>query len=54
MILIDLGPVFIKLGQALSVRPDLLPAEYIQELSKLQDRVPPCLQLMRKRSCTRR
>lgn len=37
----ELGPVFVKLGQVLSQRPDLLPAEYIAELSKLQDQVPP-------------
>ncbi len=37
----ELGVTFIKLGQILSVRPDLLPDSYIQELSKLQDRVPP-------------
>lgn len=37
----SLGPVFIKLGQALSTRPDLLPADIAQELSKLQDQVPP-------------
>ena len=37
----ELGPVFIKLGQALSTRPDLLPIEVALELSKLQDQVPP-------------
>ena len=37
----ELGPVFIKLGQALSTRPDLLPDDIAQELSKLQDQVPP-------------
>jgi len=36
-----LGPIFIKFGQMLSTRPDLLPADIIMELSKLQDRVPP-------------
>ncbi len=37
----ELGATFIKLGQALSTRPDLLPAEYITELGKLQDEIPP-------------
>jgi ubiquinone biosynthesis protein len=37
----ELGPTFIKLGQILSARPDLLPPTYIAELSKLQDNVPP-------------
>src|SRR5690554_2857990 len=36
-----LGPVFVKLGQMLSTRRDLLPVDMVEELSKLQDRVPP-------------
>lgn len=37
----ELGPTFIKLGQVLSTRPDVLPADYILELSKLLDAAPP-------------
>ena len=37
----ELGPIFVKFGQALSVRPDLLPPEVAAELAKLQDQVPP-------------
>ncbi|MCG6894465.1 MAG: phosphotransferase [Desulfobacteraceae bacterium] len=37
----ELGPTFVKLGQIMSLRPDLLPSELIEELSKLQDEVPP-------------
>lgn len=36
-----LGPVFVKFGQMLSTRPDLLPGDIIKELVRLQDRVPP-------------
>ena len=36
----ELGPTFIKLGQLLSTRPDVLDQEFIQEFSKLQDEVP--------------
>src|SRR5688572_25407589 len=41
MVLQDLGPSFVKLGQILSTRPDLLPADVIAELKQLQDQVPP-------------
>lgn len=37
----DLGATFIKLGQILSTRPDMLPPDYIEEFSKLQDHAPP-------------
>lgn len=36
----DLGPIFVKLGQVLSTRRDLMPADIADELAKLQDRVP--------------
>ena len=39
--LVELGPAYIKLGQVLSTRPDLLPQPYIDELEHLQDDVPP-------------
>ncbi len=41
MALEELGPTFIKLGQVLSTRPDLVAPEFVEELSKLQDHVPP-------------
>ncbi len=41
MALEALGPTFIKLGQALSMRPDFLAVEFVDELAKLQDNVPP-------------
>src|SRR5438045_9744483 len=37
----ELGPCFIKLGQLLSTRPDLLPPSYITALSRLQDTITP-------------
>ncbi|MEC4806184.1 MAG: AarF/ABC1/UbiB kinase family protein [Jaaginema sp. PMC 1079.18] len=40
-ILTQLGPTYIKIGQALSTRPDLVPAAYLEELAFLQDQLPP-------------
>ncbi|MFS1525119.1 ubiquinone biosynthesis regulatory protein kinase UbiB [Microbulbifer sp. 2304DJ12-6] len=37
----DLGPIFVKFGQLLSTRPDLLPADIVVQLDDLQDKVPP-------------
>ena len=39
--LTKLGPAFIKIGQALSTRPDLVPPLFLEELTKLQDQLPP-------------
>ncbi|WP_138495007.1 ABC1 kinase family protein [Paenibacillus pinistramenti] len=41
LILEELGPTYIKIGQIASTRPDLLPADIVEELEKLQDHVPP-------------
>lgn len=41
IVLEELGPTFVKLGQIASTRPDLIPEEIIRELEKLQDHVPP-------------
>lgn len=40
-ILTNLGPTFIKVGQALSTRPDLVRKDFLEELTKLQDQLPP-------------
>ena len=37
----ELGPTYIKLGQILSTRPDLVPVDILEELARLQDEVPP-------------
>jgi predicted unusual protein kinase regulating ubiquinone biosynthesis (AarF/ABC1/UbiB family) len=39
--LVELGPAYIKLGQVLSTRPDLIPPEYVEALEKLQDDLDP-------------
>ncbi len=41
LVLEELGPTFVKFGQVLSTRADLLPPDYLEEFKKLQDRVPP-------------
>jgi ubiquinone biosynthesis protein len=41
LVLEELGPVFVKFGQLLSTRPDLVPEDIVRELDRLQDRVPP-------------
>ncbi|WP_017750163.1 AarF/UbiB family protein [Scytonema hofmannii] len=40
-LLTNLGPAYIKIGQALSTRPDLVPPVYLEELAQLQDKLPP-------------
>jgi ubiquinone biosynthesis protein len=40
-VVVELGPTFVKMGQVLSVRPDILPAALVNEFQKLQDEVPP-------------
>ncbi|MEH2093667.1 ABC1 kinase family protein [Nostoc sp.] len=40
-LLTKLGPAYIKIGQALSTRPDLVPTVFLEELTKLQDQLPP-------------
>ena len=37
----DLGPTFVKIGQVLSTRPDLIPRNYAEEFTKLKDNVKP-------------
>ncbi len=41
MVFEELGPTFIKLGQMLSLEPDIIPADYVEEFKKLKDNVPP-------------
>ena len=40
-LLTQLGPTYIKVGQALSTRPDLVRKDFLEELTKLQDQLPP-------------
>ncbi|KAL4420222.1 hypothetical protein ABPG77_011046 [Micractinium sp. CCAP 211/92] len=40
-LLTELGPAFVKIGQAISSRPDVAPPEFLRELEKLQDQIPP-------------
>lgn len=40
-ILSDLGPTYVKIGQLLSTRPDVIPESYVRELERLQDKAPP-------------
>ena len=39
-LLVELGPAFVKAGQALSTRPDIIPSIFLEELSELQDQLP--------------
>ena len=39
-LLVELGPAFVKAGQALSTRPDIIPVVLLEELSELQDQLP--------------
>ena len=41
MVFEELGPTFIKLGQMLSLEPDIIPPDFVEEFKKLQDKVPP-------------
>jgi len=49
----DLGPIFVKFGQILSTRRDLLPSDIVDELAKLQDQVPPFADVVAKQIITR-